>query len=134
MNLQTNGDYNALQLNKTINYSPDGKVLSKSLMYNLRGEKLEEIWKNYQELEILISNGQNNPKKTEKPKIQENIKDCEEDKICPDCGAPLVEKSGISKKNKRPYHFWSCSNWPRCTFTKPYLEKESNEESIEFEY
>jgi len=134
MQLNTNGDYNPVQLNETINFDPNGKILSKSLMLNIRNEEPKIVWKLFQELKELIDTNDNTSRKTEKPKIQENIKDCEEDKICPDCGAPLVEKSGISKKNKRPYHFWSCSNWPRCTFTKPYLEKESNEESIEFEY
>jgi len=63
MKLETNGDYNPIQLNETINLSPDGKVLSKSLMFNLRGETPKEVWKAYQKLKKLIDGEEAKPKK-----------------------------------------------------------------------
>jgi len=39
------------------------------------------------------------------------------DEICPDCGAPLVIRIGRFGK------FLSCSKFPECRFTKPYLEE-----------
>lgn len=37
--------------------------------------------------------------------------------ICPECGKPIVIKFGRYGK------FYACSNFPKCKFTKPYLEK-----------
>jgi len=129
MKLETNGDYNPIQLNETINLSPDGKVLSKSLMFNLRGETPKEVWKAYQKLKKLIDGEEAKPKKSAKKETQEGNKQNEnlqkkDENICPECGGMLVEKSGISNKNGRPYHFWGCSNWPICNFTKPFLTEE----------
>lgn len=36
---------------------------------------------------------------------------------CPSCNSPITEKSGTSRKNGKPYHFWGCSNYPQCKFT-----------------
>ena len=126
MKVETNGDYNPIQLNETINLSPDGKVLSRSLMLNLRGESPKKVWKFYQELKGLIDGKENesekkvknNPGKEKKQSKKEEKKDVNS---CPQCGSVLLEKSGISSKNGRPYHFWSCSSWPICNFTKPFL-------------
>ena len=30
---------------------------------------------------------------------------------CPDCGKPMKERSGFSKKDGKPYHFWGCTGW-----------------------
>ncbi len=37
-------------------------------------------------------------------------------KTCPFCSAPVVEKSGVSKKTNKEYHFWGCSNFPECRY------------------
>ena len=129
MKLQTNGEYNPVQLNETVNLSPDGKVLSKSLMLNLRAETAKEVWKAYQELKSLIDGKEskpekkvkNNPEKKEKEVKKEQKKD--NPGVCSKCGAPLVEKSGISSKTGKPYHFYGCSGWPICSFTKPFISK-----------
>lgn len=42
-------------------------------------------------------------------------------KICPECGGELREKSGVSKKTGNPYSFIGCSNYPSCR----YIEKEN---------
>ncbi len=129
MEIKTNGDYNRCQLNETINLSPDGKVLSKSLMLNLRGETTEEVWKSYQELKRLIEGKEERPARKTKKEKKTNQKEQKEDNpgICPKCGAPMVEKQGISSKNMKPYHFFSCSAWPICDFSKPFLtEAEKN--------
>ena len=127
MQVSTNGEYNPIQLNETINLSPDGKVLSRSLMLNLRGETAKEVWKCYQELKKLVEGKEETPKKKvkdipEKEKKQ-NKKEQKKDNpgVCEKCGAPLIEKQGISNKNGKPYHFFSCSAWPICDYTKPFL-------------
>lgn len=134
MEIHTNGEYNPCQLNstETTNLSPDGKVLSKSksLMLNLRGETPKKVWKAYQELKKLIDNKEdkpekktkNNPGKKEKQAKKEQKKD--NPGVCSKCSEMLIEKSGIASKTGRPYHFWGCSNWPICNYTKPFLSKE----------
>jgi len=104
-------DWPEVQLNETINMSPEGKVLSRSLMINLRNSKAESVWKAYQELKVLIDSKKNEPEKEQNKKVE----------TCPRCGAQLVEKQGISKKNFKPYHFHSCSAWPKCDFSKPFV-------------
>lgn len=124
MKLETNGDYNPIQLNETINLSPDGKVLSKSLMINLRGEDPKLVWREYQRLKNLIDGKENKPEKKE-----QNKKELEKDKnVCPECGGLLVEKQGISKKTGRPYHFVGCVNFKSgCSYTRPFvLEVDQN--------
>jgi len=34
--------------------------------------------------------------------------------ICPKCGSPVKEKSGISKNTGKSYSFHGCSNFPNC--------------------
>jgi len=138
MEIKTNGDYNRCQLNETINLSPDGKVLSRSLMLNLRGESTKEVWKFYQELKGLIDGKESEPEKKVKNTKKEaqkkqNEKEDKKDKdICPRCGTALIEKQGISKKNGRPFHFFSCGAWPICDFSKPFrTEGERNEPCLE---
>jgi len=132
MQVQTNGDYNPVQLNETLNFDPNGKVLSKSLMINIRNEEPKIVWKLFQELKGLIESKEITSKKTEKPETQDKV-----DRICPECGWPLIEKLGISKKTGRSYHFWGCSNFPRCKYTEAFIEGENSiarEKSIVFEY
>ncbi len=38
--------------------------------------------------------------------------------FCPNCQVELVEKKGVSKKTGKPYHFFSCPNYPACDYTK----------------
>jgi DNA topoisomerase-1 len=38
------------------------------------------------------------------------------DEVCPKCGKPIVIKFGKYGK------FYACSDFPKCRFTKPYLE------------
>lgn len=130
MEIKTNGDYNRCQLNETINLSPDGKVLSKSLMLNLRGETTEEVWKCYQELKGLVDGEEdkpekqtkNNPGKEKKQNKKEQKKD---ENVCLECGGPMIERRGISKKGY-PYAFKGCGNWPSCNYTEP-LTSEAEE-------
>jgi len=125
MEIKTNKEYNPVQLNETINFSPDGKVLSKSLMFNLRGETSEKVWKTYLELRKFTNNTVIDSKKSNKVIIQEkSVEDRKEEnksEACPDCGSPLIEKSGISKKTKEHYHFWGCSSFPNCMYSKPFI-------------
>ena len=34
---------------------------------------------------------------------------------CPDCGKALIRRTGVSKANKKPYDFFSCSGYPKCS-------------------
>lgn len=128
MELKTNGDYNPVQLNETINLSPDNKILSRSLMINIRNENPKKVWTLYQNLKKLIDNKEEEPgtkvkDNPEKEKKQINQK--KDKNVCPQCGALLVEKRGISKKNGQPYHFAGCSNFKNgCKYTQNILDKE----------
>ena len=48
---------------------------------------------------------------------------------CPECSNLIVEKSGVSKKTNKPYHFWGCSAYPKCEYVyqeeKPETPKTS---------
>lgn len=131
MEIKTNGDWNPSQLNLTLNYGADGKtVISKSLMLNLRGETPKDVYRAYQELKGLIDGEESEPaekKAKNNPKKKEKQAKTDNPGVCERCGSPMVEKQGISKKNGKPYHFLSCSAWPICDFSKPFLtEKEKN--------
>ena len=99
-------------------------------MFNLRGETSERVWKTYQELRKLTNDTLIGLKNSNKVITQEeNAEDRKEQntmKVCPDCGAPLVERSGISKKNKKPYRFIGCSNFPKCIYSEPFLDDDEN--------
>ena len=44
-------------------------------------------------------------------------------KNCPECGAEIKEKKGISKKTGQPYHFFGCSNFAGgCKYIVPREE------------
>ena len=137
MKIETNGgDWNPVQYGLTVNLSPDGKILSKSEMYVLRGENPKEIHRAFLELKRLIENGEskaknesgeNKPKKRTKKGTQIEDKQSEKDpqktETCPKCGSLLVRKSGVSR-NGYSYDFVGCSAWPACNFTKSVGEKE----------
>ena len=145
MKLETNADYNPVQLNETINFSPNGTILSKSVMINIRNESPKKVWKLYQELKKLIGGKaeikeekpevkskkkvKNNPGSTKEERQKKEKKEEEKNNPgkCPRCGGMLIEKSGISSKNGRPYHFYGCSNWPICNYTKPFESKDEKE-------
>jgi len=118
-------EYPFCQLNETINLSPDDKILSKSLMINLRNQSPEVVYRNYLKLKQLIENP------NEKPKNETKNNPGKKDKnVCPQCGGLMVEKRGISKKTGKPYAFKSCANWPACNYTEP-LFSEKDEPSHE---
>ena len=131
MQIQTNGDSSPVQLTEISNFSPDGTLLSKSLNLTLRNESVGKVWRTYLELKKLIGGEANKPKRRTKKETQKEKENTENEnpqkkaETCPECGGMLVEKSGISSKNGRAYHFIGCANWPICNFTKPFLtEKE----------
>lgn len=124
-------EYPFCQLNETVNLSPDNKVLSKSLMINLRNQSPEIVYKNYLKLKQLIENPdekpekkvtKNNPGKAEKQNKKESKKD--NPGTCPKCGSPLIHRSGISR-NGRSYNFLGCSSFPICSYTRNIPDKEA---------
>ena len=44
---------------------------------------------------------------------------------CEVCQAPLKHLTGVSKKNGKPYDFYSCSAYPNCNYTWRPPSKES---------
>jgi len=122
MNINANSEeYPFCQLNETINLAPDGRIISKSIMLNLRNQSPKEVYSAYKELKGLIEDKQIDSKREVLKKGNKESK--RNQKTCPDCGAPLIEKNGISSKNGRPYHFLGCSAFPSCSFTKPFREE-----------
>jgi len=122
------------QLNETINMSPDSKILSKSLMINLRNQSPEVVYNNYLRLKRLINGKSETGEKVENDH-GEKEKQAKKNSLgkCPQCGGLLVEKSGISKKNGKSYHFVGCANWKSgCTYTRPFVpETEENVVDVE---
>lgn len=126
MTINENG-YNKVQLNETINQTADGRIVSRSIMINVREESAEKAWDIFSELKKKVEDKpekkvKNSPGKEKKEKKGEQKKD--NPGICQKCGAPLLEKQGLSSKNGKPYHFFSCSAWPICSYSEPFLPKE----------
>lgn len=42
---------------------------------------------------------------------------------CPKCDAHMVKRKGKPKDDKKASYFWGCSNYPKCTGTKPVTPK-----------
>ena len=121
-----NEDFPLVQLNETINTSPEGRILSKSLMINLRNSSASSVWKTYLELKGFIKG--NLEKEDKNNSLEKERKD--NPNTCPKCGSLLVEKAGISKKNGKSYHFWSCPNWPICSYTEPFVPEISYDQDL----
>lgn len=116
-----NEEFPACQLNETTNLSPEGRVLSKSLMINLRNSNPKTVWKAYLELKEMMDDKEDKPEK----KVKKDTGKKEDENVCPECGGLLVEKQGISAKTGRPYHFKGCSNFRNgCSYTKNIPDKE----------
>lgn len=122
MQVSTNGEYNPIQLNETINLSPDGKVFSRSLMLNLRGETAKEVWNSYQELKKLVEGREDKPEK----KVKQEKKEKTETPNCPKCKTPMI----IRTNGKTGAPFWSCPQWPICNGTRPF-ESEKEKKRLE---
>ncbi len=122
-------EYPFVSLSETTNSSPSGQILSKSVLITLRNKSPERVWKAYQELKSLIDGKEDKPEKKVKNKPGNGKKQIKKEEkkdnpgICPKCEASLVEKSGISSKTGKPYHFYGCSSWPICNFTKPFISE-----------
>ena len=56
-----------------------------------------------------------NLKKKEKEISKKEVTEEKTDETCPECGKPLVIKLGRYGK------FYACSGFPKCKFTKPYI-------------
>jgi len=98
-----NHDFNRIQINETIDKKPDGKVIRKSLMINIRADSVQEADKLYKDLKKVFNGNMtaNNDKKKNK-----------EEQLCEKCGAPMVLRRG---KNGP---FLGCITYPGCNFTK----------------
>jgi len=125
MNINTNGDYNRVQINFTEDRTPSGQIMKQSLMLNIREDSVQKAYQLYKELKAKIDqNGQQTldgaEEETEMP-------------LCPDCKIPMVLKQNSKNGNR----FYSCPNWRPdrngCNQTRPYLlEKEETVEQIPF--
>jgi len=121
-------EYPFCQLNETVNMSPTGQVLSRSLMLNLRNESPEIVHQNYLKLKQLVDNPGKPEKKVKRSKketLTENKqteKNQKKGENCPQCGSILLERSGISRFGK-PYRFLGCSSFPVCSYTRNIPEE-----------
>ena len=118
MKLETNGDYNRIQINFSQDKTADGKVIKQSIMLNIREESVQKAYTLYQELMRRIEGGKETVEKPKKKsKKEEEVKKEPEGIETPtcECGNPMVLKSG------KWGSFWSCSTYPLCRLTKPFL-------------
>lgn len=128
MTINENG-YNKIQINSTLDMDSTGRIIKRSLMLNIREDDVKTACKLYQELKRKIEGEEKKPEKKAKNNPGEKEKQTKKEQkknnpgICPKCDAPLVEKQGISSKNGKPYHFFSCSAWPICDFSKPFISE-----------
>ena len=102
-------------------------------MINLRNQNPKVVYKNYQKLRRLIEGKDEIKEKKPQKKVKNNAEKVEKqnekkekknENTCLECGGMLIEKSGISKKTGKPYHFMGCSNFPNCTYTRNIPDKE----------
>jgi predicted RNA-binding Zn-ribbon protein involved in translation (DUF1610 family) len=132
-------EYPYCQLNETINMSPTGQILSRSLMLNLRNESPEIVHQNYLKLKQLIDNPGKPEKKVKRSKKEtptenkQTEKDQKKSENCPECGGLLIRKAGISKKNGRSFDFVGCGNWPACSYTRPFISEVKQHEPCDEE-
>lgn len=134
MIINENG-YNKVQINTTIDRAPDGTVIRRTLMINLREETVEKCFELYSALQKKLES-EEKPKKKDKKKGQSNSKETAENKapLCPIHQVPMLLKQNKNNGNL----FWGCPNWQPggkgCNETMLYLsEKESEEDMIELE-
>jgi len=135
----TENGYNPLQVNENFNYSPDGALLSRSLMVNIRAESPKQAWKLFQEFKELIDGKKSiteEPKKTvRKKKVEQKIENPNPEKseaiekVCPRCQSALTEKRGISA-NGRHYCFLGCSSFPVCRYSQNIISKAEKEKAL----
>ena len=103
-------DYNKIQINETIDKDPNGEVIKRSLMINIRANDVKEADELYRDLKQVF-NG-------DSVKVNHNEKKNGKGPICERCGAPMISRRG---KNGP---FWGCITYPGCKFTKPIDEIE----------
>jgi len=103
-------DYNKIQINETIDKDPNGEVIKRSLMINIRANDVKEADELYRDLKQVF-NG-------DYIKVNHNEKKNGKGPICERCGAPMISRRG---KNGP---FWGCITYPGCKFTKPINEIE----------
>ena len=132
MTINENG-YNKLQINESTEWI-NGSVVRRNILLNVRSDDIEEITRLYQQLKEKIDVEKVNvdiKSKTaniEKQNEKEQIKSKD---VCPECGSPLIEKSGISSKTGKPYNFVGCSAFPQCNYIKNSYPNSRNRKTKE---
>ncbi len=116
----TNGDYNRIQINSTVDMDNQDRIVRKGLMLNIREDSVEKAYKLYEELKSKIEGREEKSKKKAKKDKVEKKPEGIETPTC-ECGNPMVLKNG------KWGSFWSCSAYPLCRLTKPYQNKKSEE-------
>lgn len=127
-------EYNKIQINVTEDRDPEGKLLKKSMMLNIRTNDPEEAVNLYNDLKGKL-NGNGQKKELEKVPVKARSQKTEERvPVCPSHKLPMLLKENRMKGNL----FWGCERWlphnKGCNVTLPYgVVKESKEEVIELE-
>jgi len=121
MKLETNGDFNRVQINYSQDQAFDGRVIKQSIMLNIREDSVQKAYRLYQELMRKIEGGKETVEKPKKKSKKEEKAKKEPEGIetptC-ECGNPMVLKNG------KWGSFWSCSTYPLCRLTKPFVTPE----------
>lgn len=106
--MTNNNKFNKIQINATVEKNASGNVFRKSLMINIRSNKVEEAANLYRQLKEKL-NGDNN-----------NVPTCK-------CGNLMVLRQGTKGQ------FYGCSTFPQCRNTKKLHEGEEPEVELEAE-
>lgn len=104
-----NNDFNRVQINETVEKDANGNIYKRSLMLNIRADKVGEAEELYLDLKrrlngaVAVHNNQSEKNNGKGP-------------VCDRCGAPMV------KRRSRRGEFFGCSHYPVCSNTKQVEE------------
>ena len=121
MEIKTNGDFNKIQINFSQDKTADGKIIKQSIMLNIREDSVQKAYRLYQELMRKIEGDKETVEKPKKKSKKEEKAKKEPEGIetptC-ECGNPMVLKNGKFGA------FYSCSAYPICRLTRPFVTPE----------
>jgi len=120
MEIKTNSDFNKIQINYSQDKTADNKIIKQGILVSIREDSVEKAYRLFQDLMRKIEGkSEEKPKKRIKKEKEESNRKPEgiETPTC-ECGHPMILKSG------RWGSFWSCSTYPLCRLTKPFVSEE----------
>jgi NADH pyrophosphatase NudC (nudix superfamily) len=125
MNKKINGDFNRVQINYSIDKNPDGSIMKKSLLINIRENEIEKACEMYRELLSKIGESAEGSGSIAN-QVEAQINSTPQ---CPLCGAKMTLRVNGKKGNQ----FWGCSTFPRCKGVRQFEQVLSSEQLIPVE-